>query len=202
MDECPECGTLVTSGHARCPSCGHDLLEASRSCERCGETIAADAEACPACGALREPARCDRHPDREALGRCALCGVTLCESCDAGRSPYYQCEDHADVPIVEGWAQVLSLADEVQAHLIEENLRAEGIDARVLSQKDVSAFPVGFGELSKVRVLVPTHAWMEAERVLEAHSDAVGEVTFGCPNCGEPYDEAESVCSKCGEALV
>ncbi len=202
MSECPECGVLVTEGHARCPSCGHDLREAAHTCERCGETIAPDAVACPACGNLREAARCDRHPDRQARGRCALCGIALCESCDAGRSPYSQCRDHADVPIIEGWAQVLSLADEVQAHLIEENLRAEGIDARVLSQKDVSAFPVSFGDLARVRVLVPTYAWAEAEGVLEAHSDAVGEVSFGCPHCGEPYDEGETVCGACGEALV
>jgi hypothetical protein len=104
--------------------------------------------------------------------------------------------------VIEGWAQVLELADEVQARLIEENLRAEGVDSRVLSQKDHSAFPVSFGDLARVRVLVPTYAYEEAEQVIAGHTDAVGEVGFGCPNCGEPYEEGATVCGACGEALV
>jgi RNA polymerase subunit RPABC4/transcription elongation factor Spt4 len=174
-----------------------------RTCDHCGETIAEDAETCPACGHLRTGGRCDRHPDREAPGRCALCGIALCaEECEKGGRPYHRCAEHAEVRIIEGWAEVLAIPDEVEARLIEDNLKAEGIEARILSQKDHSAFPVEFGDLARVRVLVPTYAYEEAERILAAHRDSVGEVTFGCPNCGEPYDEGESVCGKCGEALV
>jgi hypothetical protein len=104
--------------------------------------------------------------------------------------------------VIEGWAEVLAVSDEVEAKLIEENLRAEGIESRVLSQKDHSAFPVEFGDLARVRVLVPGYAYPEAERVIAGHRDAVGEVSFGCPHCGEPCDEGERVCSACGEALV
>lgn len=202
MNECPECGALTTEAHASCPTCDHDLRQRSRKCEQCGETIAEDAGTCPACGHLASPARCDRHPEREAPGRCALCGTALCSECESGTRLYHKCAEHAGVAVLEGWAEVLSLADEVEAHLIEENLRAEGIESRVLSQKDHSAFPVEFGDLARVRILVPTFAYQEADRVLSAHKDAVGEVSFGCPNCGEPYSEEESVCGKCGEALV
>lgn len=193
---------MVAEGHATCPTCGHDLRDATRTCDHCGETIAADAGTCPACGHLAEPAACERHPDRQTRGRCALCGTAVCDECDAGTRIYHKCRDHAGVTIIEGWAEVLSIPDEVEAHLIEENLRAEGIEARILSQKDHSAFPVEFGDLARVRVLVPTYAYEEADRVLAAHRDALGEVSFGCPHCGERYDEGVSVCGKCGEALV
>lgn len=200
--DCPECGTALTESHAACPACGREVRDETRRCERCEEIIAADADVCPACGHLMVDAACDVHPDRHAPGQCALCGTALCEECDAGDRRYHRCRDHADVPIIEGWAQVLSLADEVEAKLIEENLRAEGVDAKVLSQKDHSAFPVDFGDLAVIRLLVPTYAYQEAERMIAGHRDAVGEVSFGCPNCGEPYDEAATVCPTCGEALV
>ncbi len=201
MQECPECGTLVAEGHAVCPACGYGLLDRTRKCEHCKETIAADAEACPACGHLATPGACDLHPDREAPGQCALCGTALCEECETG-GRYHLCRDHAKVPIVEGWAQVLALPNEVQAQLIEENLRAEGIESRILSKKDHFALPVEFGDLANVRILVPTYAFQEAEHVLEAHTDLEGDVSFGCPNCGEPYDEGQATCSACGEPLA
>jgi RNA polymerase subunit RPABC4/transcription elongation factor Spt4 len=202
MNACPECGAILTEGHATCPSCGHDVQPKGRDCPNCGEVIAADGDACPVCGHLMVDATCDRHPDRAARGQCALCGTVLCEECDAGASRYHLCEEHAEVPIIEGWAQVLSLADEVEAKLIEENLRAEGVDARVLSQKDHSAFPVDLGDLAVIRILAPTYAFAEAKRMIDAHRDAVGEVSFGCPACGEPYDEGARACAACGEALV
>lgn len=202
MTECPECGTFLVEGHARCPGCGSDVKQETVECQRCGETIASDAAACPACGHLRVDRSCDRHPEREAAGQCALCGQALCEECESGDRNYHRCEVHARVPIVEGWAEVLSIPDAMEARLIEDNLHADGVEARILDQKDHSAFPVEFGDLARVRVLVPTYAYQEAERLIAAHRDAAGEVSFGCPNCGEAYDEGEKVCSKCGEALV
>lgn len=202
MNECPECGVAVTEAHAACPSCGHDLREQTRTCPKCKETIAADAEACPACGHLKNAVPCARHPEREAPGRCALCGTPVCPECDSGTRTVHRCPDHANIPIVEGWAQVLEIPDAMEAGLIEDNLRAEGIDARLLDQKDHSAFPVEFGNLARVRVLVPTYAYGQAERLLAGHRDAAGEVSFGCPHCGEPYEEGEKVCGACGEALV
>lgn len=201
MQECPDCGTLVADGLAICSSCGYGLLDRTRTCEHCRETIAADAEACPACGHFAVPGTCDRHPDREAPGQCALCGLSLCEECEAG-DRYHACEDHADVRIVEGWAEVLALPNELQAQLIEENLQAEGIDSRILSKKDHFAIPVEFGDLAHARVLVPTYAYQEAQHVLEAHRDSVGDVAFGCPSCGTPYEEGRTECAECGERLV
>ena len=139
---------------------------------------------------------------RSAAGRCVLCGRALCEDCDRGRRPYHLCEQHANVPMIEGWAELLSLSEEFEARLIEENLRAEGIDARILDQKDHSAFPVDIGDLARIRILVEPAEYARAERIISAHSDAAGEVSFGCPHCGEPYDEGEKVCGSCGEALV
>lgn len=192
---------MLAEGHAACPGCGADVREPTRRCERCEETIAADADACPACGHLMTPARCDVHADRDAPGQCALCGTSLCSECDAGDRRYHRCAEHASVPIIEGWAEVFSLADEVEAQLIEDNLRAEGVDARVLSQKDHSAFPVDLGDLAVIRVLAPTYAYQEARRLLAAHQDAAGEVSFGCPNCGEPFDEDATACASCGESV-
>jgi hypothetical protein len=202
MTECPECHTVLAEGLATCPGCGHDVLQETRTCPRCAETIAADAQACAACGHLLVEAMCDTHPEARADGQCALCGRALCDECEAGDDRYHRCEAHADVPIIEGWAQVLTLADEVEAKLIEENLRAEGVDARILMQKDLSAFPVDLGDLAVIRVLAPAFAFEEAERVLAAHKDTVGEVSFGCPRCGEPFDEDATTCTACGEALV
>lgn len=176
-------------------------MDQTRRCEHCRETIAASAEACPACGHLAVPGRCDRHPDRSAPGRCALCGRALCPECEAG-DRYHQCDEHAAVPIVEGWAQVLTVPDEVQARLIEDNLRAEGIDSRILSKKDHFAIPVEFGDLAAVRVLVPTYAYEETARILAGHMDAVGDVAFGCPHCGEPTEEGQRACSACGRPLI
>jgi hypothetical protein len=200
--ECPECGAILAPGHGVCPACGHGVQEETRPCPRCGERIAGDAEACSACGHLMVEARCDVHADRPAPGQCALCGMALCVECDAGDRRYHRCADHAEVPIIEGWAQVLTLADEVEAKLIEENLRADGVDAKILSQKDHSVFPVDLGDLAVIRVLAPTYAYQEALRIIDGHRDATGEVSFGCPNCGEPYDDAAADCAVCGEALV
>jgi RNA polymerase subunit RPABC4/transcription elongation factor Spt4 len=202
MNECPECGAVLTESHASCPSCGHNLSERTRTCDHCGETVAADSDACPACGHFTMPRTCARHPERDAPGQCALCGTAVCAECDHGDRHYHRCEEHGDVAIIEGWAELLAVPDTVEARLIEENLRAEGIDARILDQKDHSAFPVEFGDLARVRVLVPTYAYGDAHRVVMAHRDAAGEVSFGCPNCGEPYEEGETVCGACGEALV
>lgn len=201
IPECPDCGTMLADSHATCPGCGAEVREATRRCEKCEEIIAADADACPACGHLMIEARCDIHPDRAAPGQCALCGTQLCTTCEAGDRRYHRCAEHASVPIIEGWAEVLSLADEVEAKLIEDNLRAEGVDARLLSQKDHSAFPVDLGDLAVIRVLAPTYAYQEARRLLEAHQDSAGEVSFGCPNCGEPFDEDATACASCGESL-
>jgi len=101
----------------------------------------------------------------------------------------------------QGWAQVYSTNDDMEAELIRDNLQADGIDAQVLSQKDHFALPVDLGDLAQVRVLVPAYDWEVAEQLITGHLDHDGEINFACPNCGEPYGEGETVCASCGEAL-
>ncbi|HSL70585.1 MAG TPA: DUF2007 domain-containing protein [Longimicrobiales bacterium] len=102
---------------------------------------------------------------------------------------------------MSGWAQVYSAADDLDASLIRDNLTAEGIEARVLSQRDHYSFAVDLGELNEVRVLVPAFDYEPARQLLESHTGEEGEVTFACPNCGEAYESGETRCSACGAAL-
>ena len=171
------------------------------SCSNCGEDILTDEAACPSCGALRSPARCDAHPDRSADAQCALCGTTVCNECDRTAGRTHLCPAHHQVPVVEGWAQVYSTSDDIEAQLIRENLESEGIEARVLSQKDHFTFTVDLGDLSPVRVLVPAYDYSGAEAVLRSHMDSQGEVSFACANCGEAYEPGSVTCASCGERI-
>lgn len=169
-------------------------------CPHCDNQVDVGDRACPACGRLRETGRCGRHPTREAQGACVVCGSPVCEECDSRGSGAFRCPLHKDVSVIEGWAQVYSTSDDIEAQLIAGNLQAEGLNAQVLSQKDHS-LTVDLGELSPVRVLVPAWEYEEASRVLAGHMDRQGEVAFACPACGEPYDPGEKNCVACGKPL-
>lgn len=175
------------------------MSEANR-CPRCGQKYDATEPACPACGRLGAETPCERHPDRMAAGSCVICGSPVCDDCDDGGRTHYSCPAHREIPVVEGWAQVYSTGDEVEASLIRENLQSDGIDAEVLSQKDRS-FTVELGDLSSIRVLVPAFEYERARELVEGHQDASGEVQFACPACGEAYDDGATVCTSCGEPL-
>jgi len=170
------------------------------SCARCGQAFAGDEGACPVCGWLLEAAVCDRHADRRALGACVICGSAVCELCDDGGRPHFSCPTHRDITVVEGWAQVYSTGDDIAAALIRDNLRSDGIDAAVLSQRDRS-FALELGDLSPVRVLVPAFRYEEARELLDRHKDASGEVRFACPACGEAFDVVARSCASCGHVL-
>ena len=203
MDEtCPSCGTAVVAGAERCPACGESIERAVvRECSHCGQEVeAAPREACPACGHLEVAARCERHPDREAHGRCVVCGSAVCEECDHEKIVHHLCPRHHEVELIEGWAQVYTTSTDVEAELIRENLRSEGIDAEVLSQKD-HMVRVDMGDLSPVRVLVPAYAYEHARSVVEEHMDEHGELAFACPTCGEAYEPGADRCETCGEPL-
>lgn len=170
-------------------------------CPHCEQEVAAGEQACPACGHIHgDPVPCARHPDRQAPGVCIICGDAVCDDCNAGESVHHACPDHSAVPVIEGWAQVYTTSDTVEAELIKENLQSEGIDAAVLSQKDQS-FSVDLGELSPVRILVPAYEYLSASTLLSSHMDLRGEVVFACPNCGEAYESEDSTCRTCGERL-
>jgi hypothetical protein len=200
MVECRECGTAAADGATVCEKCGASLA-GLRTCGNCEQEFDASEPACPACGHLQAPARCAVHAEREARGACIVCGRAVCEECDRSDDTHYICPEHADVPIIEGWAQVYTTSDDVEADLIKENLQADGVDAEVLSQKD-HMLTVDFGDLSPVRVLVPAYEYARAREIIEKHKDASGEVQFACPNCGEAYDPGEETCASCGASLV
>jgi predicted RNA-binding Zn-ribbon protein involved in translation (DUF1610 family) len=170
-------------------------------CPHCEQEIAAGEQSCPACGHIHgEHIRCTRHPDSMAGGICVICGDAVCKSCDAGETVHHACPVHRDVSVIEGWAQIYSTSDAVEAELIKENLQSEGIDAAVLSQKDRS-FAVDLGELSPVRILVPAYEYLSATTLLSSHMDIKGEVSFACPACGEAYEEGDTSCRTCGAPL-
>ncbi|MGQ0560451.1 MAG: double zinc ribbon domain-containing protein [Gemmatimonadota bacterium] len=185
MTTCPECGSVAPESFGECPTCGARLNAvavsdvAQQNCPHCGEQIAADAEACPACGQLYVDATCANHPERRAKGQCIVCERALCTACNQGGDAHYLCAAHREIPIVEGWAQVYTTSDDLEAQLIRDNLEAEGLAARVLSQKDHYALPVDLGDLSPVRVLVPAYEYSEAANLIAEHTHPSGEVRFG-----------------------
>lgn len=176
-------------------------MESTIRCSRCEQDVTSTEPACPACGHLHAgPIACLRHPDARADGVCVICGDAVCRECDTDDHVHHSCPDHVDIPVIEGWAQIYTTADTVEADLIRENLQADGFDAAVLSQKDRS-FNVELGDLSPVRVLVPAYEYLGAIDLLAAHMDAQGEVTFACPSCGEAFEEGDAACRVCGAPL-
>lgn len=169
-------------------------------CPRC-ETEYEGADACPACGTLQAATACETHPDNEARGRCVICGRALCDRCSSASGDAFLCEDHRNVHMIQGWAQVYSTHGEIEAQLVQENLRAEGIDSQTFSQKD-HMYPVDLGELSIVRVMVPVWEYAAALETIRAHMDTEGEVVFACPSCGEAYEPGAEACASCGAPLA
>ncbi|MBI4409560.1 MAG: zinc ribbon domain-containing protein [Gemmatimonadetes bacterium] len=200
MASCPHCRAPLPRPVADCPRCGSSALAHVDVCPRCRENIAAGAESCPACGWLRASEPCPEH-GREAPGRCVICDRPVCPECEGAEAPQYLCSEHGLVPVVEGWAQVYSTSDDLEAELIRDNLHAEGMDAQVLSQKDHYSFTVDLGDLSPVRVLVPAYQYQEANRLIRNHMDDQGQVSFACPRCGEAYEAGDEVCAACGAPL-
>jgi hypothetical protein len=197
MPICPTCGREYPDEHDGCPHCAADAPVVK--CERCGERYRG-ADACPACGAARETLACAEHPDREAAGRCVVCGRAVCDECRVDDRYAFLCREHEGVMVIEGWAQVYSAPNEFEAQLLRENLRAEGIDAQIYSQRDTS-FSVDLGELSIVRLLVPVWEYEHALHVIREHMAAEGDVAFACPSCGEAYEPGARECTGCGAAL-
>jgi hypothetical protein len=176
-------------------------MESTIRCPHCEQEVSAADPACPACGHIHgDPIACARHPDRMAGAICVVCGDAVCDDCDQADAVHHACPEHSSVPVIEGWAQVYTTSDAIEADLIRENLQSEGVEAAVLSQKDRS-FNVELGELSPVRILVPAYEYLGAVDVLTAHMDARGEVAFACPTCGEAFEPGESTCPSCGAAL-
>jgi hypothetical protein len=199
MIDCPNCGAQIPDEAEACPECGAEPAPPIR-CERC-ENDFAGSDACPACGLIVAELACDRHPDRPAVGRCVLCATAVCRECQDDERRVALCPEHRKVPVIEGWAQIYSTTSEVEAHLLRDNLMADGIDAQVYSQKDMM-FNVDLGELSIVRLLVPVWEYEQALALIRSRMDVEGEVAFACTSCGEAYDVGARECASCGAALV
>lgn len=125
----------------------------------------------------------------------------VCRQCRSGDSRAFLCEQHANVTVIQGWAQIYTTTREFEAQLLRDNLGAEGIDARIFSQRD-NMLSVDLGELSIVRVLAPVIEYEHALQVIRDHMDSEGEVAFACPVCGEAYDHGARECTGCGTSLV
>lgn len=124
----------------------------------------------------------------------------VCEECAAEVPTHHLCDRHRDVEVVEGWTLVYTTASDVEAGLIQANLEAEGVDARILSQKD-HMLTFGLGDFSQIRILVPAYSHDHALRVLADHVTDRGDVSFACSQCGEAYDPEDTVCRRCGQPL-
>jgi hypothetical protein len=200
MIRCPKCETEFDENLAQCPNCGTAAVDAIQ-CERCGQEYT-DGDSCPVCGFIRtNQVVCENHPNIRAEGRCVICGRPLCADCAGDEKNITVCEEHRGIPMIEGWAQVYSTTSELEAQLLRDNLRAEGIDAQVFSQRDMM-FNLDLGELSIVRVLVPVWQHEQAMRTIRDHMDRQGEVAFACSACGEPFETGARECASCGAALV
>jgi hypothetical protein len=200
MPRCSDCGADYDSPDG-CPSCAGQS-NAVVTCPRCEESYQGG-DSCPACGFAPIPIPCERHPLILADGRCVVCGRAICGDCrgNAADKRVYLCDEHGSVNVIEGWAQVYDDANEVEARLIRDNLVAEGIEARIFSQKDVM-FSVALGELSVVRVLVPVWDYERAQEIIRDHTGIEGAVSFACPNCGEAYESGTRECQSCGASLI
>ena len=198
MPVCPECNNEYAAELSACPACGAE--PAVLQCGRCGEEFSG-ADSCPACGKVREAVPCELHGETLAEARCVICGRALCRECENGGGPASLCLDHADATIIQGWAQIYTTASEFEAQLLRDNLLAEGIDARIFSQKD-NIFSVDLGELSIVRLLVPAWDYERATVLIRGHMDQEGEVAFACPSCGEAYEPGATTCVSCGALLA
>ena len=176
-----------------------ESMNATQTCAHCAQEFDATENGCPACGYLLEPSVCARHAGSTARGRCVICGDSVCEICNS-TEPHFSCPDHARIPVFQGWAQVYSTNVDLEAQLIRDNLKSEGIDAETLSQQD-RMIHVEVGDLAAVRVLVPAFDYVPAAEIVQSHMDGRGEVAFGCASCGEAYEPGQERCASCQAEL-
>lgn len=102
-----------------------------------------------------------------------MCGRAVCRVCDQGDRYVSLCDRHADVNVVQGWAEALRTYDDAEAELASGSLRAAGLDANVLSQKD-HAHMLSMAGMAVVRVLVPAGQYETARELLEPADERDG----------------------------
>lgn len=171
-------------------------------CAVCGWPLPPAAHRCHVCGAAPEPPRCHWHPDAPADADCLLCERPLCLRCRRGTGSSALCSEHAGLRVFPGgWVEAYESAHEIQIHLLAEALRGQGIDARVLSQKD-HVYVVSVGHLSVLRIVVPAAAYAAARAALAGDLGVAVDPPPLCPNCSSPYVEGQSRCPECGIVLT
>jgi ribosomal protein L37E len=179
-----------------------EQAEQTYVCERCGgEYTQAGRDACPACGWLRAPVPCAEDASRQARAVCVICGKPVCGG-ERDDNAATLCDEHRTISVIEGFSQVYSSGNELEAQLIVENLRAEGIEAATLFSQADHSFPTDIGELAIARILVPAWEHERAQALINDYMDSEGEVVFACPSCGEVYEPGQETCSSCGAPLV
>lgn len=103
--------------------------------------------------------------------------------------------------MIEGWTEVYAPGDEVEARLLQDVLRAEGIDAQVYSQQD-HVYPVHVGELGRIRLLVPDEKTERALQTVREYLETGSTMAPTCPSCGQAYEPGDAVCRACGASLT
>lgn len=173
MPYCRECGYEYITGATVCPDCW-TTLEAGEParCESCDELIEQEATFCPHCGVLlgwssdgAKDFRCETHGDRDATGRCVVCGKLLCGACAVKKQGRMFCNNDDHVKMAFDWVAVCTTSTLYEAEMIRSNLESGGIPAMVLSQGDRMYFTT-LGDLAVIEVMVPKDEVEDARRYL------------------------------------
>ena len=98
--------------------------------------------------------------------------------------------------MIEGWTEVYAPGDESEARLLQDVLRADGIDAQVYSQQD-HVYPVHVGELGRIRLLVPDAETERALGLVREDLETGNTMAPTCPSCGQTYEPGDAVCRAC-----
>jgi len=72
------------------------------------------------------------------------------------------------------WVELIVTYDESEARIMKDILEAEGIEVAVRSMK-ISPYPVSFGRLGEVKLLVKEKDFEQARRVLTIMSGPGGD---------------------------
>ena len=107
-----------------------------------------------------------------------ICSKPFCPECGKRRHGVYLCNDHGDIPVIEGLAGVFGGEDELHVRYLESVLKETGYHPHLYIRK-VHPISTAFhmagnlfeaqGRISNaILILVPFHEFMEVQKVLEA----------------------------------
>lgn len=103
-------------------------------CETCGATVTVATQQCRFCGTnYSDEAKCVHHPQKEAECRCVVCSELLCADCAAKIRGSYRCQEHRSFEVRDGWTKIHVATTFAEAHILEEYLKGNGIEAKIFS---------------------------------------------------------------------